>query len=84
MSRQLSWLGGLTVAALVVVVPLPAGAAAGGYTQENLVSDQPGVAQARTSSLQDMRNTLSAMQRGWQQGRTQSTQRDTEGNPDGS
>jgi hypothetical protein len=26
-----------------------------------------------------MRNTLSAMQRGWQQGRSQ-TQRDTEGN----
>jgi hypothetical protein len=43
---------------------------------------QPGVPQARTTSLQDMRNTLSAMQRGWQQGRTQS-QSDTEGNPDG-
>jgi hypothetical protein len=35
----------LTVAALVVAVPLPAGAAAGGYTHTNLVSDQPGVAQ---------------------------------------
>jgi signal transduction histidine kinase len=45
---------------------------------------QTGVPQARSTSLQDMRNTLSAMQRGWQQGRTQSTQRDTEGNPDGS
>jgi hypothetical protein len=45
---------------------------------------QTGVPQARATSLQDMRNTLSAMQRGWQQGRTQSTQRDTEGNPDGS
>jgi hypothetical protein len=43
---------------------------------------QSGVPQARATSLQDMRNTLSAMQRGWQQGRTQS-QRDTEGNPDG-
>ncbi len=45
---------------------------------------QTGVPQARATSLQDMRNTLSAMQRGWQQGRTRSTQRDTEGNPDGS
>jgi hypothetical protein len=44
---------------------------------------QTGVPQARTTSLQDMRNTLSAMQRGWQQGRTQPTQRHTEGNPDG-
>jgi signal transduction histidine kinase len=44
---------------------------------------QTGVPQARATSLQDMRNTLSAMQRGWQQGRTQSAQRDTEGNPDG-
>ena len=45
MGRRLGWLGGLTVAALVVAVPLPAGAAAGGYTHTNLVSDQPGVAQ---------------------------------------
>ncbi len=44
---------------------------------------QSGVPQARITSLHDMRNTLSAMQRGWQQGRTQSTERDTEGNPDG-
>ena len=33
---------------------------------------------ATAASLTDMRNTLSAMQRGWQQGRSQ-TQRDTEG-----
>jgi signal transduction histidine kinase len=35
---------------------------------------------ASAASLTDMRNTLSAMQRGWQQGRSQSAQRDTEGN----
>ena len=40
------------------------------------------IPQAATPSLSDMRNTLSAMQRGWQQGRSQS-QRDTEGNVDG-
>jgi uncharacterized protein (TIGR03118 family) len=51
MGRRLGWLGGLTVAALVVVVPLPAGAAAGGYTQTNLVSDQPGVAQKTDPNL---------------------------------
>jgi signal transduction histidine kinase len=39
-----------------------------------------GVQQASAASLSDMRNTLSAMQRGWQQGRSQSAQRDTEGN----
>jgi signal transduction histidine kinase len=33
---------------------------------------------ATAASLTDMRNTLSAMQRGWQQGRSQTTQRDTE------
>jgi len=38
-----------------------------------------GVPTATAASLTDMRNTLSAMQRGWQQGRSQ-TQRDTEGN----
>jgi hypothetical protein len=38
-----------------------------------------GVPAATAASLTDMRNTLSAMQRGWQQGRSQ-TQRDTEGN----
>jgi hypothetical protein len=37
-----------------------------------------GVPTATAASLTDMRNTLSAMQRGWQQGRSQ-TQRDTEG-----
>jgi hypothetical protein len=47
-------------------------------------NSQTGVPQARASSLQDMRNTLSAMQRGWQQGRTKPAQRDTEGNGDGS
>jgi Nitrate and nitrite sensing/Histidine kinase-, DNA gyrase B-, and HSP90-like ATPase len=42
-------------------------------------SDGPGgVPLASSASLTDMRNTLSAMQRGWQQGRSQS-QRDTEG-----
>jgi signal transduction histidine kinase len=41
-----------------------------------------GVPRASSASLTDMRNTLSAMQRGWQQGRSQ-TQRDTEGNNDG-
>jgi hypothetical protein len=35
-----------------------------------------------SASLSDMRNTLSAMQRGWQQGRSQG-QRDTEGSGDG-
>jgi hypothetical protein len=38
---------------------------------------------AAGASLADMRNTLSAMQRGWQQGRSQ-TRRDTEGRVDGS
>jgi signal transduction histidine kinase len=44
--------------------------------------DSAGVPRASAASLTDMRNTLSAMQRGWQQGRSQ-TQRDTEGNNDG-
>jgi len=51
MGRRLGWLGGLTVAALVVVVPLPAGGAAGGYTQTNLVSDVPGAAQLTDPDL---------------------------------
>ena len=38
---------------------------------------------AASASLSDMRNTLSAMQRGWQQGRSQG-QRDTEDSGDGS
>jgi signal transduction histidine kinase len=46
-----------------------AAAAAGGPT---------GVLPATAASLSDMRNTLSAMQRGWQQGRSQ-TQGETEG-----
>jgi signal transduction histidine kinase len=46
-------------------------------------SDGPaGVPQASTASLADMRNTLSAMQRGWQQGRSQ-PQQDTEDGIDG-
>jgi hypothetical protein len=47
-------------------------------------ADNPGsVAPASAASLSDMRNTLSAMQRGWQQGRSQ-TQRETEdGTADG-
>jgi signal transduction histidine kinase len=40
-------------------------------------SGPPGVPKASAASLTDMRNTLSAMQRGWQQGRSQ-PQRDTE------
>ena len=51
MGRRLGWLGGLTVAALVIVVAPPAGAAAGGYAQTNLVSDQPGVAQKTDPNL---------------------------------
>jgi len=43
---------------------------------------EPGVPRASAASLSDMRNTLSAMQRGWQQGRSQ-TQRDTESSTDG-
>jgi hypothetical protein len=45
-------------------------------------SESTEIPQAAAPSLSDMRNTLSAMQRGWQQGRSQS-QRDTEGNVDG-
>jgi hypothetical protein len=39
-----------------------------------------GVPAATAASLTDMRNTLSAMQRGWQQGRSQTQRDDTEGN----
>jgi hypothetical protein len=46
-------------------------------------SGPAGVPQADPASLSDMRSTLSAMQRGWQEGRSQSTQWDTEGNPYG-
>jgi hypothetical protein len=41
---------------------------------------EAGVPKASAASLNDMRNTLSAMQRGWQQGRSQPVHRDTEGN----
>ncbi|HEY7263963.1 MAG TPA: nitrate- and nitrite sensing domain-containing protein [Trebonia sp.] len=41
-----------------------------------------GVPQATSPSLSDMRNTLSAMQRGWQQGRAE-TQQETESSSDG-
>ena len=41
-----------------------------------------GVPRASAASLSDMRNTLSAMQRGWQQGRAQS-QQDSEDGVDG-
>ena len=44
---------------------------------------EAGVPRATAASLADMRNTLSAMQRGWQQGRSQ-TQPNTEGGADGS
>jgi signal transduction histidine kinase len=50
------------------------------------VSGAPGagaVPAVTAASLSDMRNTLSAMQRGWQQGRIQ-TQPDSEGQADGS
>jgi hypothetical protein len=45
-------------------------------------TEAAGVPPAGSASLSDMRNTLSAMQRGWQQGRSQG-QRDTEGSGDG-
>jgi signal transduction histidine kinase len=45
-------------------------------------SQEAGVPRATAASLADMRSTLSAMQRGWQQGRSQ-TQPNTEGGADG-
>jgi signal transduction histidine kinase len=45
-------------------------------------AQEAGVPRATAASLADMRNTLSAMQRGWQQGRSQ-TQPNTEGGADG-
>src|SRR5437773_1286217 len=51
MCRRLAWFGCVTVAVLVVAVPASAGATAGGYIQENLVSDQPGVAQLTDPQL---------------------------------
>jgi signal transduction histidine kinase len=44
--------------------------------------ESPGVPPATAASLTDMRNTLSAMQRGWQQARSQ-TPRETESGTDG-
>ena len=55
---------------------LRASAAAAASAQE------ASVPRATAASLADMRNTLSAMQRGWQQGRSQ-TQPNTEGGADG-
>jgi signal transduction histidine kinase len=55
---------------------LRASAAAAASAQE------ANVPRATAASLADMRNTLSAMQRGWQQGRSQ-TQPNTEGGADG-
>jgi hypothetical protein len=52
------------------------GAGAGG-------ASTAGFPAASAASLSDMRTTLSAMQRGWQQGRSQSAKLDTEGNPHG-
>jgi uncharacterized protein (TIGR03118 family) len=51
MSKRLAWFGCVIVAALAVAVPLSVGAGAGGYIQENLVSDQPGVAQLTDPQL---------------------------------
>jgi uncharacterized protein (TIGR03118 family) len=56
MVSRLGWFGGLTAAALVLLVPLPTAGAHGSgkngtYTQENLVSDQPGVAQLTDPQL---------------------------------
>jgi hypothetical protein len=45
-------------------------------------AQEANVPRATAASLADMRNTLSAMQRGWQQGRSQ-TQPNTEGGADG-
>lgn len=45
MARRLGWISAVSVAVVVSALPASAGAAAGGYIQENLVSDQPGVAQ---------------------------------------
>jgi len=51
MGRCIGWISGITAATIVAVNPLPASAAAGGYVQENLVSDQPGVAQLTDPNL---------------------------------
>ena len=46
-------------------------------------SGPAGVAPASAASLSDMRNTLSAMQRGWQQGRSQTQSETADGGVDG-
>jgi signal transduction histidine kinase len=46
-------------------------------------SGPAGVAPAGAASLSDMRNTLSAMQRGWQQGRSQTQPETEDGSADG-
>jgi hypothetical protein len=46
-------------------------------------SGGPAVAPASAASLSDMRNTLSAMQRGWQQGRSQTQPETEDGRVDG-
>jgi uncharacterized protein (TIGR03118 family) len=51
MTRRLGWIGVATVAGVVSALPASAGAAIGGYVQENLVSDQPGVAQLTDPQL---------------------------------
>jgi uncharacterized protein (TIGR03118 family) len=51
MAIRLGWIGGVTAAVLVTALPASAGAAAGGYLQENLFSDQPGVAQMTDPQL---------------------------------
>jgi uncharacterized protein (TIGR03118 family) len=51
MLRRFAWLGCVIVAVLVVSAPASTGAGEGGYVQENLVSDQPGVAQLTDPKL---------------------------------
>jgi len=52
-----------------------------GSNEAGAAGGKSGVPQAAAPNPADMRNTLSAMQRGWQQGRAQQ-KRDTEGNND--
>jgi uncharacterized protein (TIGR03118 family) len=51
MTRRLGWIAVMTCAGVISALPAAAGAAAGGYVQENLVSDQPGVAQLTDPQL---------------------------------
>ena len=51
MTGRLGWIGVVAIAGVVSALPASAGATAGGYLQENLVSDQPGVAQLTDSQL---------------------------------